>query len=81
MEVDSRGYSPAVLTVRKDIPVVWKIKGTDVLGCQSFLVVPKLWITKRLEAGENIITFTPQEKGPLVFSCGMGMYRGKFEVI
>ncbi|HLC94664.1 MAG TPA: sulfite exporter TauE/SafE family protein [Patescibacteria group bacterium] len=81
MEVDSRGYSPAVLTVRKDIPVVWKIKGTDVLGCQSFLVVPKLGITKRLEAGENIITFTPQEKGPLVFSCGMGMYRGKFEVI
>jgi plastocyanin domain-containing protein len=33
-----------------------------------------------MQAGENIIRFTPQKEGTINFSCWMGMVRGKFVV-
>lgn len=81
MKVVSSGYSPNQFSVKKGIPVKWKIEGVNVLGCQAYLVVPKIGIQKILEAGENIIEFTPKEKGPIYFSCSMGMYRGRIDVV
>jgi len=80
MTVNNTGYNPNVFTVKKGIPVKWVIKGDNVFGCQGYLIVPKLGVQKALTAGENIIDFTPQEEGIINFSCGMGMYRGRFEV-
>lgn len=81
MNVDSGGYSPNFFTVQKGTPVKWIINGENVFGCQGYLVAPKLGIQRLLNGGENIIEFTPSEKGSINFSCGMGMYRGRFEVI
>jgi len=81
MEVNGYGYEPNEFTIKKNIAVKWTIDGKNVFGCQGFLVVPKLGIQKTLQPGNNIIEFTPTETGPLFFSCSMGMYRGKFEVI
>jgi uncharacterized protein len=77
----SRGYSPNKFTIKKDIPVKWVINATDPYSCASSIMIPKLNIRKNLKAGENIIEFTPNETGRLVFSCSMGMYTGAFNVV
>lgn len=80
MQVSDRGYSPDRIVLKKDIPVVWDIRGSDSLGCASAIVVPKLNIRQNLAAGSNIIRFTPTESGSIPFSCSMGMVRGTFIV-
>lgn len=80
MKVVGSGYSPNYFTVKKGIPVKWKIDGVNVFGCQAYLVVPKLGIQKTIVEGEQIVEFTPDETGFINFSCGMGMYRGRIEV-
>ena len=81
MAVVSGGYVPNYFTVKKGVPVKWVIDGKNVFGCQGYFVVPVLNIQKALESGENIFEFTPTEAGFINFSCGMGMYRGRIEVI
>lgn len=81
MNVNNSGYNPNSFTVKKDIPVKWVINGQNVFGCQGYLVAPKLNVQQALAYGQNIIEFTPQEEGVINFSCGMGMYRGQFNVV
>lgn len=81
MNVNKYGYSPNAFTIKKGVPTKWVINGENVFGCQGYLVAPKLGVQKALAYGENIIEFTPEEEGTINFSCGMGMYRGKFNVI
>ncbi len=81
MDVVASGYIPNYFTVKKGIPVKWVINGKNVFGCQGYFVVPNLNIQKALEPGENIFEFTPKDPGFINFSCGMGMYRGRIEVI
>lgn len=81
MVVDGRGYTPNEFIVKKGQPVRWWIKGENVYGCQGYFVVPELGIRKALSPGNNFFEFTPQEKKSILFSCGMGMYRGRIEVI
>lgn len=80
MTVNQKGYSPNVFTLKKGVPTKWVINGENVFGCQGYLVSPKLGIQKALAYGENTIEFIPEEEGTINFSCGMGMYRGRFEV-
>ena len=81
MDVVNSGYVPNYFTVKKGVPVKWIINGKNVFGCQGYFTVPSLSISKSLNEGENIIEFTPTEIGTINFSCGMGMYRGRIEVI
>ncbi|MCX6795193.1 MAG: sulfite exporter TauE/SafE family protein [Candidatus Falkowbacteria bacterium] len=76
----NRGYSPNKFSIKKDVPVKWIIDAQAPYSCASSLVLPKMNIEKTLEAGENIIEFTPTETGKLPFSCSMGMYTGVFNV-
>ena len=76
----NEGYSPNSFSVKKGIPVKWIIDAQAPYSCASSIVVPKLNISKNLEAGENIIEFTPDQSGKIPFSCSMGMYTGSFNV-
>lgn len=80
MRITNRGYEPGTLKIKSGIPVKWVIDGAGVSGCTSRIIIPSLNISKNITSGENIITFTPTQKGGLNFSCGMGMVRGKFIV-
>jgi sulfite exporter TauE/SafE/plastocyanin domain-containing protein/copper chaperone CopZ len=75
------GYSPNKFTIKKDVPVRWVITSEEPYSCASSLVIPKLGISKKLSAGENVIEFTPKETGALKFSCSMGMFTGVFNVV
>lgn len=81
MNVNSSGYTPNNFTVKSGVPVKWIMNGENVFGCQGLVLAPKLGMQKTLEKGENTYEFTPTEKGPIVFSCSMGMFRGLINVI
>lgn len=80
MVVDYAGYDPSTFRIKKDVPVRWVIDGQAISGCTQDIIIPSLGIRQRLKIGENIIEFTPNKKGNLAFSCGMGMVRGNFIV-
>ena len=81
MTQTSSGYSPNSFTIKKGIPVKWIVTSEDVFTCAASIVSPKLGIRKNLEAGENIIEFTPTEAGQVRYTCSMGMYSGVFNIV
>jgi sulfite exporter TauE/SafE/copper chaperone CopZ len=81
IKVTTAGYQPSNITIKAGVPVRWKIDGSEAYGCTSIMTIPSMNITKSLGRGENIIEFTPTERGQLPFMCSMGMVRGSFTVI
>jgi sulfite exporter TauE/SafE len=81
MNANARGYYPNTFTIKQGVPVRWVVKGENIYGCQGELVAPKIAVQKILATGENVIEFTPKEKGLISFSCTMGMFQGRFNVI
>lgn len=81
MNVNASGYQPNSITIKQGIPVKWIVNGENVFGCQGSLISREVNIGAVLKTGENIFEFTPEEKGPLAFSCSMGMFTGQFNVI
>jgi sulfite exporter TauE/SafE len=51
-------------------------------GCIQYFTIPSLGIQKAIPVGktETIVFTAPKEPGELLFTCSMGMYRGKFIV-
>jgi uncharacterized protein len=74
------GYSPRQFTIKKGIPVVWKIRSTTQYTCAAYINMPAAGISQPLKAGENVIEFTPAQAGVMQFTCSMGMYSGVFNV-
>lgn len=81
MTVDNAGYAPASFVVEQGKPVRWIITGKQVLGCQGLLNAPKIGVHTVLKNGENIVEFTPTEKGIIGFSCSSGSVAGSISVI
>ncbi len=79
--VDSGQYEP--LVVQKGIPVRWTItaRAEDLNGCNNPLTVPRYGIRKQLVPGRNLIEFTPQEEGTIVYTCWMGMISSEIRVV
>jgi len=75
------GYSPNNFTVKKGIPVKWVIDSQDAYTCSASIRMPAYNVAQFLQAGQNIITFTPTQTGNVRFTCGMGMYSGTFTVV
>lgn len=75
------GYSPRQFTIKKGIPVVWKIKSTSQYTCAAYINMPGAGVSQPLTLGNNTIEFTPTKSGPMRFTCSMGMYSGNFNVI
>ncbi len=81
MEQASNGYYPNKLTVKKGIPVVWKIKSTNSYTCAAYIRMPDYNIAQPLNSGLNVIEFMPTKTGKVRFTCSMGMYSGTITVI
>ena len=73
-------YDPNILSVKKGMPVEWQIQGSDFMGCADTLVMPVFGVNTRLNAGANVVRFTPTKSGRFTFSCSMGMVRGTMVV-
>jgi len=44
-------------------------------------VIPKFNKSQKLEVGDNLIEFTPNETGTFVYCCWMGMIRSTITVV
>jgi sulfite exporter TauE/SafE/copper chaperone CopZ len=77
----ANGYSPNSFTVKVGVPVKWIIDSQNAYTCAASIRMPAYNIAQFLQAGQNIITFTPTQVGNIRFTCGMGMYSGNFTVV
>ncbi|SCL93012.1 urease accessory protein UreH domain-containing protein [Sporanaerobacter sp. PP17-6a] len=80
MTADNNGYTPNAFYVQKGIPVRWVIDGKEINSCNNVIVAQSLNIEKKLESGENVIEFNPEDKD-INFSCWMGMIRGVIKIV
>lgn len=80
-EVDYGSYE--AITVKKDIPVKWTVYVPEgkLNGCNNEIIIPKYNIDVKLKTGENLIEFTPTEKGVIPYSCWMGMIKSSINII
>lgn len=75
------GYDPDVIVVKKGIPVRLNFYRDETADCSDTIVFGDFKIRTPLPAFETTpIEFTPDKEGEYVFTCGMGMLRGKLIV-
>jgi plastocyanin domain-containing protein len=75
------GYDPDVIVVKKGIPVRLDFYRDETADCSDTIVFSDFKIRKPLPAFKTTpVEFTPEEEGEYVFTCGMGMMRGKLIV-
>lgn len=80
-KLESGSYTPII--VQKGIPVKWTIKAEkeDLNGCNNPVTIPKYNKQVKLVPGDNLIEFTPEEEGDIVYTCWMGMISSKIRVV
>lgn len=83
IDVSYAGFWPEQFTLRKGVPTKFEVSGDAAgQGCLAVLQIPKLGIRELLKAGATTsIAFTPTNPGNYIFSCSMGMFRGRFTVL
>jgi plastocyanin domain-containing protein len=75
------GYSPEVITVKKNRPVTLNFKRTDPSNCLDEVTLPDFKQHLVLPLNEVVsTTITPKEVGEFTYSCGMNMFHGKIIV-
>ncbi len=80
--VNNTSYTPNSITLKKGILTKLKLITNNVQSCSRSFTIPALNINKLLPStGETTLEFTPTETGPLAFSCSMGMYTGRFNIV
>ena len=69
--------------VQAGIPVKWTIRVTadGLNGCNNPITIPSYGIRKTLEPGDNLIEFTPEKEGVIVYTCWMGMVSSRITVV
>jgi plastocyanin domain-containing protein len=71
------------IIIKKDIPVKMIINVDEkyLTGCNEEIYINEYGIKKKLEVGENIITFTPTKTGTFTYNCWMNMIKNKIKVV
>lgn len=71
------------IIVQKGVPVNMIIHADEnyLTGCNNEVVCRELGFEKKLEAGDNVITFVPEETGTYVYTCWMSMIKNTIKVI
>lgn len=71
------------MIVHKGIPVevIIHVDKKYLTGCNNELKIKEYGINKKLEIGENIVEFTPDDIGEFTYSCWMNMITNKIKVI
>lgn len=80
-QLKSSGY-PSI-AVQKGVPVQFNLTADDatINGCNETVELSAYGVEKRLQAGDNIIEFTPDKTGTITYTCWMGMIRGSIAVV
>lgn len=74
-------YRPNTLEVRQGIPVRIRFLRQENNPCSERVVFSAFGIDRRLPAfRETLLEFVPSAAGTFLFTCQLGMYRGKLVV-
>lgn len=75
------GYAPDVIVVRRGRPVRLNFYRDETASCSERVVLGDWGIARDLPAFQTTpVEFTPEKTGEFVFTCGMGMMRGRIVV-
>ena len=79
--ISNYNYDPSTFTVESGKPV--KIVGNmnQLQGCLKSFKIPQLGLSKLFRDGDNVLEFTPTQKGTFGYTCVMGMGKGSFTVL
>lgn len=80
-ELEPGGYTPII--VQKGIPVKWtiKVEKGDLNGCNNPITIPQYNRQVKLKIGDNLIEFTPEKEGDIIYTCWMGMISSRIRVV
>jgi sulfite exporter TauE/SafE len=69
--------------VHSAVPLRWIITATaqTLTGCSETILIPGYGVRKKLLPGDNLIEFTPRGKGPISYTCWMGVLTAKITVL
>ncbi len=80
--VIDRGYHPESIVARAGVPLRLVLRRDDGDACTERVVFSSPHIDRRLAAsGATTIELPAQPPGEVRFTCGMGRYRGRIELI
>ena len=75
------GYTPDTIIVRSGRPVRLNFRREETASCSDKVVFSDFQKSAELPTGETVaVEFLPRDSGEFVFSCPMGMFRGKLIV-
>ncbi len=75
------GYSPEVISIQKGKTTKLNFIRKDPTGCLEEVVLGDFKIRKQLPINKKVvIELTPNKSGEFIYTCGMGMYKGKIIV-
>ncbi len=79
--VDGGVYTPAVIEVTQDKPVILNFIRRDASPCAEKVIFAEMDVSADLPLDqEKKLELNPHQKGEFDFTCQMGMYRGKLIV-
>jgi plastocyanin domain-containing protein len=79
--VSDRGFVPAQITVKRGAPVTLLVTRETEATCATELVIEGTGVRQPLPLGQEVrVTFTPEKKGELHYSCPMDMVSGSIRV-
>jgi len=78
MKISDKGWSTMKIPYEQGQKIKWEIDATKLTMCSSTIEIPQLGIKQKLSKGINVIEFHPGIHQELVYTCWMGMMKGKF---
>lgn len=74
-------YLPGQVTLQAGRPAELTFIRKETSGCGGVLQIPSLGLKRTLQpGGKSVVRFTPRRAGKVLFTCGMGMYKGELTV-
>ncbi|MFR4285768.1 cupredoxin domain-containing protein [Enterococcus italicus] len=72
------GYNPAVLNLKKDVPVNLIFNRKDASSCLEKVIFPDFGVDADLPLNQDVsILIDTSKSGEFIYSCGMNMFHGK----
>lgn len=72
------GYNPAVLNLKKDVPVNLIFNRKDTSSCLEKVIFPDFGVDADLPLNQDVsILIDTSKSGEFIYSCGMNMFHGK----
>jgi len=79
--VDSEGYQPSAIKLRRGVPARLTFIRRAVEGCGTEVLIPAYRINRPLPLNSPVVVeITPNRSGRFKFTCGMNMFRGAIMV-